>query len=593
MARFRCTVCGFVYDEDKEGTPFADLPDDWTCPVCGAPKSAFVPDGAATPDESITTTVADRIIDQLVSLGVAVVSGIPGDSNLPLADAIRRDGRIRFVLTRHEETAAFMASAHGKMTDELGVCMSIAGPGATNLVTGLMDASADRSPALALVGQVPEVHLGSEAFQEIDQLELFHPFTAFSETVARADQAVGLTMSAAKQAYARPGASVLSTPTDVLSERSAAPVLSPEKRLHRGEPCPPDEELARASALIDSAGRVAILVGWGARHHGALVAELSERLKAPVATTSRAKGTMHETDRRSVGVLGSIGGKRAGLAFQKAELVLVVGTGFRHARLIPAGTSVVQVDRDATRIGRTFDVSSGIHGDAGAALSGLLERVTARSEEDETWWREIDASRAAFAAALDAARSDESVPINPGAVIQALQRHTAKDAVITVDVGDHTYWFYRDFVCEGQRTFLSANIASMGFALPAALSAQLDYPDRQVVCLTGDGGFGMLMADFTTAVREELPINVIVMNDGRLKNIKKEQARDGLPEFGISFPNPNFASFAETCGGLGIRVEAPDKLDAAMSKAFASKKPALIDVVVDPERMAASASKVD
>ncbi len=593
MARFRCTVCNWVYDEESEGVPFTDLPDDWSCPVCGAPKSAFVPEGLAKTDDSVETTVADAIVEQLVSLGVPVICGIPGDSNLPLVDAIRRDGRIRFVLTRHEETAAFMASAHGKMTDEMGVCMSIAGPGATNLVTGLMDASADRSPVLALVGQVPEVYLGSEAFQEIDQLELFHPFTAFAETIARTDQAVPLTMSAAKHAYRTPGVSVLSTPTDVLVEKAATAVLDPGRRLHRGAPQPPGDEIARAVELIDSCDRIAILAGWGARHHGALLTELSEKLKAPIATTSRAKGAVRETERRSVGVLGSIGGKRGGRAFQGAELVLVIGTGFRHASLIPAGTKIVQVDRDSTRIGRTFDVDAGILGDAGAALSGLAAGVSPRSTEDTEWWGKIDADRVAFLDELTAAGEDRSAPINPGFVIQALQRNVASDAVITVDVGDHTYWFYRDFICEGQRPFLSANIASMGFGLPAALSAQLDYPDRQVVCLTGDGGFGMLMADFTTAVREELPINVIVMNDGRLKNIKKEQARDGFPEFGISFPNPDFASFAETCGGLGYRVESPGDLDVAMSEAFASGRPAIIDVVVDPELMAASAKTVD
>jgi len=593
MARFRCTVCNWVYDETSEGAPFAELPDDWSCPVCGAPKSAFVPEGPAKQDESVETTAADAIVEQLVSLGVAVISGIPGDSNLPLVDAIRRDGRIRFVLTRHEETAAFMACAHGKMTDEMGVCMSIAGPGATNLVTGLMDASADRSPVLALVGQVPEVYLGSEAFQEIDQLELFHPFTAFAETVARAAQAVPLTMSAAKHAYQTPGVSVLSTPTDVLMERAATVTLDPGRRLHRGAPRPPDDEIARAVELVNASDRVAILAGWGTRHHGALLTELSEKLKAPVATTSRAKGVVRETQRRSVGVLGSIGGKRAGRAFQAADLVLVMGTGFRHAGLIPAGTKIVQVDSDATRIGRTFDVTVGVHGDAGAALSGFVAGVGARDTEDAEWWGKIDADRAAFLGGLAAAGEDRSAPINPGFVIQALQRNVASDAVITVDVGDHSYWFFRDFICDGQRTYLSANIASMGFGLPAALSAQLDFPNRQVVCLAGDGGFGMLMADFTTAVREKLPINVVVMNDGRLKNIKKEQAGEGYPEFGISFPNPDFAAFAQSCGGLGYRVEAPGELDAAMSEAFASDRPAIIDVVVDPESMAASARTVD
>ena len=593
MARYRCTVCNWVYDEESEGTPFADLSNDWSCPVCGAPKSAFVPEGLAKTDDSVETTVADAIVEQLVSLGVTTICGIPGDSNLPLVDAIRREGRIRFVLTRHEETAAFMASAHGKMTDEVGVCMSIAGPGATNLVTGLMDASADRSPVLALVGQVPEVYLGSEAFQEIDQLELFHPFTAFAETIARTAQAVPLTMSAAKHAYRTPGVSVLSTPTDVLMERSATDTLDPGRRLHRGAPQPPDDEIARAVELVNASDRVAILAGWGTRHHGALLTELSEKLKAPIATTSRAKGAILETERRSVGVLGSIGGKRAGRAFQGADLVLVIGTGFRHARLIPAGTKIIQVDRDATRIGRTFDVEVGVHGDAGAALAGLVAGAAPKAIEDAEWWGKIDADRGAFLGELAVAGEDQSVPINPGSVIQALQRNVSSDAVITVDVGDHSYWFFRDFICSGQRTYLSANIASMGFGLPAALSAQLDFPDRQVVCLTGDGGFGMLMADFTTAVREKLPINVVVMNDGRLKNIKKEQARDGFPEFGISFPNPDFAGFAESCGGLGYRVESPGELDAAMTEAFGSDRPAIIDVVVDPERMAASARTVD
>jgi pyruvate oxidase len=592
MARFRCNVCGFIYDEEQEGAPFADLPDDWTCPVCGAPKSAFVLEGLAHEDETAESTVADRIVEQLVALGVRFVYGIPGDSNLPLAEAIRADGRIRFVLTRHEETAAFMASAHGKMTDELGVCMSIAGPGATNLVTGLMDASADRSPVLALVGQVPEVHLGSEAFQEIDQLELFHPFTAFSETLARSDQAVGLTMSAAKHAYRHPGVSVLSTPTDVLVERSSAAPLDPEKRLHVGEAWPPDGEVDAAARLIDSCGRVAILVGWGARHHGELVTELSKKLKAPVATTSRGKGTVSETGRRSVGVLGSIGGRRAGLAFRSAELVLVVGTGFRHAGLIPQGVKIVQVDRDSTRIGRTFDVNAGILGDAGCALEKLTRSVSDK-EEDASWWDSIDSDRADFEARLEDEASDGATPVNPGRVVQSIQRHVAGDAIITVDVGDHTYWFYRDFVCDGHRTFLSANIASMGFGFPAALAAQLAYPDRQVVCLTGDGGFGMLMADFTTAVREKLPVTVIVMNDGRLKNIVKEQERDGYTVFGTEFPNPNFASFAETSGGLGLRVEDPGELDEAVSDALASDRPAIVDVVVDRERMAASAKTID
>jgi len=190
IMKYRCSVCNWLYDEEKEKKPFSSLPATYTCPVCGSPKSAFFPEGVVKSDERITTTVAEKIIEQLEAYGVKHIYGIPGDSNLPLIDAMRKSKKIKFILTRHEETAAFMACAHGKITGQLGVCISIAGPGCTNLITGLMDAANDRSPVLALPGQIPEVYLGSEAFQEIDQIELFKPFTVFSETIARSNQAL-------------------------------------------------------------------------------------------------------------------------------------------------------------------------------------------------------------------------------------------------------------------------------------------------------------------------------------------------------------------------------------------------------------------
>ena len=209
------------------------------------------------------------------------------------------------------------------------------------------------------------------------------------------------------------------------------------------------------------------------------------------------------------------------------------------------------------------------------------------------FWTNIREMKKSHSDEIKKDADDLSKPINPGYVIQALKRNVADDAIICVDVGDHTYWFFKKFVCEGQRIFLSANIASMGFGLPAAISAQLDYPDKQVICLCGDGGFAMLAADFTTAVREKLAINAIVFNDGRLKNIKKEQARDGYPMFGVSFPNPNFAEFAASCGGDGFRVKDPKELGPSLKQAFASDKPCIVEVMVDPEKLAASGKKLD
>ncbi len=592
MAKYRCTVCNYIYDEDAEGVKFADLPHSYTCPVCGAPKSAFVPLDRKKKTEKAETTVAEKIIEQLVSFGVKHVFGIPGDSNLPLVNAIRKNDDIDFILVRHEETGAFMASAHGKITDKLGVCMSIAGPGATNMITGLMDAATDRSPVLALVGQIPEVYLGSEAFQEIDQIELFRPFSEYAETVARSNQAIKLTMMAAKYALKKLGLSVLSCPTDVLADTIDDSIIQPEKRLFKSEVVATDDEIKKAIELINGCKKPVVFGGWGSRHCGELLLKLAEKLKAPIATTSRAKGVIHETHELALGVLGSIGTKHAAKAIQKADLIIIIGSGFRQANLVPKGVKILQIDNDTTRIGKTFDVDVGLVGDAGLILQKLVPLVKEKTE-DKKFLAEVKKMRAEHLEELEIEGKDLSIPINPGFVIQALRRNFNKDAIFTVDVGDHTYWFYKKFICEGQRTYLNANIASMGFALPAALVAKLEYPEKHVVCVTGDGGFAMLMADFTTAVREKLNIVVVLFNDGVLKNIKKELLRDDYPVFGVEFPNPNFAEFANSCGGFGIRVKDPKKLDEAFENALQSGKPALIEIISDPDKMAASTKRVN
>ncbi|MHA2354606.1 MAG: thiamine pyrophosphate-dependent enzyme [Candidatus Thorarchaeota archaeon] len=592
MARFRCTVCNWVYDQKTEGMKFSSVPHSFTCPVCGAPKTAFVPEGIQKGDAEIETTVAEKIVEQLEAFGVHVIYGIPGDSNLPIIEAVRARGKIRFVLVRHEETAAFMASAHGKMTDELGVCISIAGPGATNLITGLMDSATDRSPVLALVGQIPEVYLGSEAFQEIDQIELFRPFADFAETVARPNQALKIMMMAAKYALKRPGLAVLSTPTDVLADKLEDKIIKPEKRLFRSESTSPHKLIEEAVELIDSCSKPVVFGGWGSRHAGDLLLQLADKLKAPIATTSRAKGVVHESLPNALGVLGSIGNKHAARAIQDADLIIIVGSGFRQANLVPAGIKIVQIDNDSTRVGKTFDVDVGLVGDATEVLKELVDKIREKKENKEFLAAALKMKEEHFKE-LETEANDTAYPLSPGYVIQSLRRNVDKNAIITVDVGDHTYWFYKKFVAEGQRIYLCANMASMGFALPAALSAKIDFPDNQVICVASDGGFAMLMADFTTAVREGLAIKCLVFNDGKLKNIKKEQDRDGYPEFGVSFPNPNFAQFAESCGGYGIRVEKAEELDEAMKRAFESEKPAIIELIIDPEKMAASTKRVD
>jgi len=340
----------------------------------------------------------------------------------------------------------------------------------------------------------------------------------------------------------------------------------------------------KVAKIIDKSRRPLVFGGWGIRNCGEDVVKLAEKLYAPIATTSRAKGVIPETRDLTVGVLGSIGSRFAAKAVTKADLVIVIGSGFRQRNLLP-NIPIVQIDIDGTRIGRSFPVEAGLIGDAGAAVRMLLEQVKEK-KPDEEYLNEIMDLKKAYLKELAEDAEDMSVPINPGYVIQAIKRHANKDALITVDSGDHTYWFYKKYVCDGEGTLMSANMASIGFAFPASLAAQLACPGRQVICVNGDGGFGQLMADFTTAVREELPVKVVLFNDNKIKNIAKEQAAYGYTVFGISFPNPDFAEFARTCGGEGYRCETPEQLDEALEKAFASDRPALIDVLVDPEKMA-------
>jgi pyruvate oxidase len=580
MGKWRCSVCGYVYDEAKEGVPFDDLPPDWTCPQCGAPKSAFVQIEGEEKAKGIATTVADKIVEQLVAYGVRRVYGIPGNSNLPLTDAIRRSPDIDLVLVRHEESAAFMASAHAKLTDELGVCMSIAGPGATNLITGIVDAATDRAPVLALLGQVPQPFLGSESLQEIPEVSIFRSFTVFSEMIVRPSQALRVVNLAIKKAYASPGPAALSLPTDVLAEPLDEPVWQPSEHLFRPVVIPEDS-VREAADLIAQARRPLLFAGWGARCCGAELLDLARHIGAPIATTSRAKGVVPESDELVLGVLGSIGNRFAPRIVSQSDLIVIFGSGFRQRNLVP-NVDVIQVDIDAARVGKTFPVKLGIVGDAHTVVKRLRE-VAAQRKIDAGYLEAIRSANADYKALLDADAKNTVKPINPGAVIQALKRQVAKDAVICSDVGDHTYWFYKRFVADGQKTLLCANMAGMGFGLPAAIACQFAEPDRQVITITGDGGFGMLGMEFTTAVRNELPITVVLFNDGKLKNIGKEQDEFGFTRYRIEFPNPNFAEMASAAGGLGLRVTQPEKLDELIRQALDSQLPALVEVMVDPE----------
>lgn len=580
MKKWKCSVCGYIYDEAKEEVPFTRLPDDWICPVCSAPKSAFrTINGIRDERKKAKATVADKIVEQLVAYGVKRVYGIPGNSNLPLAEALRKNQSIELILTRHEGAAAFMASAHAKLTGEIGVCLSIAGPGATNLITGIVDSATDRAPVLALLGQVPEVFLGSESLQEIAEVDIFKTFCVYSELIVHPRQALKVLNMAIKKAYAAPGPSALSLPTDILTEPLDESIWKVSEHLFEPD-LSPGKAVKKAAEMIFRSKRPVLFAGWGARHCGTELLSFAHLIGAPIATTARAKGIVSESEKYVLGVLGSIGNKFAPKIVAQADLIVILGSGFRQRNLVP-DIDVIQVDIDATRVGKTFPVKIGIVGDAHRVIQ-MLMKETPPKKIDPVFFNAIQLAHSQYQTLLDKDARNTQKPIHPGTVIQALKKHLDKNALICSDVGDHTYWFYKRFVCEGQQTLLCASMAGMGFGLPAAIACQFAQPTRQVIAITGDGGFGMAGMEFTTAVHNKMPITVIVFNDGKLKNIKKEQEEHNYPEYRVDFPNPNFADMATSAGGLGIRVAEAGELDDALHKALSSPLPALIEVMVDP-----------
>ncbi len=581
MQKWKCSVCGYIYNESQEGNRFEDLDSSWTCPRCGAPKSAFSAIEAEATQTRIETSVADKLVEQLVAYGVRHVFGIPGHSNLPLTESLRKNPDIDLVLTRHEQAAAYMASAYAKLTGRIGVCLSIAGPGATNLITGIVDAATDRAPVLALLGQVPEIFLGSESLQEIAEVDIFKSFCVYAEMISHPVHALKVLNLAVKKAYAASGPSALSLPTDVLSKPLEEDIWQPASHLFSSDLFP-GSSLNQAVSLIEKSKKPVLFAGWGARKSGMDLLDLSHHIGAPIATTSRAKGIVPESDEMALGVLGSIGNRFAPRLVQEADLIVILGSGFRQRNLVP-DIDVVQVDIDATRVGKTFPVKAGIVGDAHTVIQ-MLRQTLPEKKLDPGFQTRIREAFTQYRALLEADRQNLLKPIQPGTVIQALKKYAPGNAIICSDVGDHTYWFYKRFICEGQTTLLCANMAGMGFGVPAGIACQLAEPERPVIVLTGDGGFGMAGMEFSTAVHNRLPITVIVFNDGKLKNIKKEQEQYGYQEYRVKFPNPDFAHMATSFGGLGIRVEEPEELDEAIRKAISSSLPSLVDVLIDPDK---------
>ena len=540
---------------------------------------------AVPAEDGHARTVTDVMAETMVNWGVTHVFGMVGHSNLGLADAIRRQveaGKLTFVGIRHEGAAAFAASAFGKLTGKPAACLTIAGPGATNLLTGLWDAKVDRAPILALTGQVDTQVLGPGAFQEVDLQAAFSAVAAWSQTVLPSSKHAELMALALKHATLERNVAHLVFPDDVqTAPAEGAQASSPTGRLPALDIAPSTAALGEAQALLNGADRPVIIVGHGARFEMDAVIELAEALHAPVLTTFKAKGQISDHHPLGCGVLGRSGTPIASWFMNESDMLLVLGASFSNHTGITPKRAIVQVDTDPLALGKFHAVQVPLLGEIGVTArtlrSGLPEQPPAtdrRAEIAKRWaiWRAEKARRR---------EDDRGRGVNSAALFEAMGRHVAEDAVIAVDVGNNTYSFGRYFEATRQSVLMSGYLGSIGFGYPAAMGAWAAAPDRQIVCVTGDGGFGQYMGEILTAVKYGMPITHVLLNNGELGKISKEQLAGQWDVWKTSLHNPDFAAYANLCGAHGTRVTKADELDAALEQALAHDGPSLVEVVSD------------
>jgi pyruvate oxidase len=583
MAKYRCTVCNFIYDEDIEGKKFEELPDDWRCPVCNSPKSLFILLSEESEEsENEDTTVSDIMIKQMAELGLKHVFGIPGTSILGVVDAIKRNDKLEFIQVRHEQTAALMASAYGKLTGNVAACLTVAGPGATNLATGLYDAKLDHSPVVAITGLVQRQLIGPGSFQEIDQYSFFEPLTVFNKILMSKEQTTILSTLAIKNSIIDRGVSHIGIPNDVQKLHYSSEIVPFEGNFPSKATKPADYLIQKAVKVIDRSKRPVIITGVGAMGNGKVLLKLAKRIKAPITTTFRGKGIVDENEPLYVGSHGGIGSTASTKLVDDADLIIVVGSSFSDMTQIPE-KKTVQIDIDPMMIARRYKVEVGLIGNSSEILPSIYNLVQER--ERENYIKEIQELKEDWMKLLKEETDASKTPLRPPYIIKVLNDKIAYNAVITLDVGEHCWWFGRNFwMKKSQKMIMSGNLATMGFGLPAALASQIVYPDKQVICITGDGGFSMLMADFLTAVKYHLPIKVFIFNNQQLGMIMQEQKMEGYPNWQTELQNLDYAAYARECGGIGINVKTPEELPEAVEKALASDKPVIVNIETDPMR---------
>lgn len=538
---------------------------------------------------------ADTLVERLAAWGVDTIFGLPGDGINGIMEGLRRhQDKVRFVLVHHEEAAAFMATGYAKSTGRLGVCLATSGPGAIHLLNGLYDAKLDHMPVLAITGMQESQMLGTGYQQEVALEKLFMDVAVYNEMIHVPVQVNTLVDIAVRHALTRRGVAHLTMPTDIqVADAGASPWEAPAPAVIKqtapiylpapGLPRP--EELDAAAEVLNAGSKVAMLVGAGALHARTEVLEVAERLASPVVKTLPGKAVVPDDHPLSVGGLGLLGTTTSEEVMEGCDTLLLVGTNFPYTKYLPesGACKVVQIEADPVRAGNRIATDVPMIGDAKEALAALGPRI--ERKDDRAFLEKAQGSMKKWRERMAALEHESGDPIQPQYLMATIDRLATDDAILASDSGTIATWAARHFSIRGDRQFyLSGNLATMAPGLPYTIAAQWAHPGRQCIAFVGDGGFSMLMAEFDTACRYDLPIKVVVNNNSSLGQIMWEQMVLGYPEHGIRFSRRgDFAPWAEACGGKGIRVDKADEVEHALEEALSFEGPALVDVTVNPD----------
>ncbi|KXZ15596.1 pyruvate oxidase [Bacillus nakamurai] len=527
-------------------------------------------------------TAGHVMTELLEQWGVDHIYGIPGDSINEFIEELRHErNNLTFIQTRHEEVAALAAAAEAKLTGNIGVCLSIAGPGAVHLLNGLYDAKADGVPVLAIAGQVASNEIGRDSFQEIKLEQMFEDVAVFNQQVHTAEALPDLLNQAIRTAYSKKGVAVLTVSDDLFAEKIKREPVYTSPIYLKADIEPKKEHLVTCAQYINNATKPVILAGQGLKSAKEELLAFAGKAAAPIVITLPAKGVVPDSHPHFLGNLGQIGTKPAYEAMEECDLLIMLGTSFPYRDYLPEDTPAIQLDSDPAKIGKRYPVNAGIVSDAALGLRELTKYIeykedrrflNACTEHMQHWWKEIEKDE-----------TEATHPLKPQQVIARLQDAAAEDAVLSVDVGTVTVWMARHFKMAKQDFIVSSWLATMGCGLPGAIAASLAEPNRQSIAICGDGGFSMVMQDLPTAVKYKLPITVVILNNENLGMIEYEQQVKGNIDYVTTLQNVDYAAFAKSCGAKGIKVTKHEELAPAFHEALNSNEPVVIDAVIGDE----------